>query len=237
MRITTIIAAGVLAATALPVLAATGITIQPLRDGDAGAVNACTGTAGGLTDRPCLDGRFIGTDFGTTTNLAVALSIANSTGPEQWARFSDAGGLREISVTNAVNNIWTFTPTTGFEVRVVGFEHRSRNFTGPQIPTYSLVDLGTSATLWNLTSPSLTLGMTAVNVDSAWSAAGLRFTWSNQGVGSLGLRNMMLEIREAAAPPPPPIGGVPEPACWAMLIAGFGLVGAASRRRRATVAA
>ena len=31
--------------------------------------------------------------------------------------------------------------------------------------------------------------------------------------------------------------GVPEPASWAMLIAGFGLVGAAARRRRAAVAA
>jgi hypothetical protein len=30
----------------------------------------------------------------------------------------------------------------------------------------------------------------------------------------------------------PPVPGVPEPASWAMLIAGFGLVGAASRRRR-----
>ena len=32
-------------------------------------------------------------------------------------------------------------------------------------------------------------------------------------------------------------GSVPEPASWAMLIAGFGLVGAAARRRRAAVAA
>jgi hypothetical protein len=30
---------------------------------------------------------------------------------------------------------------------------------------------------------------------------------------------------------------VPEPASWAMLIAGFGLVGAAARRRRTVVAA
>lgn len=30
----------------------------------------------------------------------------------------------------------------------------------------------------------------------------------------------------------PPTGGVPEPASWAMLIAGFGLVGASQRRRR-----
>ncbi len=34
----------------------------------------------------------------------------------------------------------------------------------------------------------------------------------------------------------PPTGGVPEPATWAMLIAGFGLVGSAMRRRRSTVA-
>ena len=32
------------------------------------------------------------------------------------------------------------------------------------------------------------------------------------------------------------IGGVPEPTSWAMLITGFGVVGAAARRRRAVVA-
>jgi hypothetical protein len=31
---------------------------------------------------------------------------------------------------------------------------------------------------------------------------------------------------------PPPVGGVPEPASWAMMIGGFGLTGAAMRRRR-----
>ncbi|MBV8972280.1 MAG: PEPxxWA-CTERM sorting domain-containing protein [Sphingomonadaceae bacterium] len=32
-------------------------------------------------------------------------------------------------------------------------------------------------------------------------------------------------------------GGVPEPAAWALFIAGFGMVGALQRRRRETVAA
>lgn len=36
---------------------------------------------------------------------------------------------------------------------------------------------------------------------------------------------------------PPPTSGVPEPAAWAMMISGFGLVGAAARRRRSFVAA
>lgn len=34
-----------------------------------------------------------------------------------------------------------------------------------------------------------------------------------------------------------PAGGVPEPGVWAMLVGGFGLVGAAARRRRVTVTA
>jgi hypothetical protein len=38
------------------------------------------------------------------------------------------------------------------------------------------------------------------------------------------------------APLSPEGGAVPEPASWAMLIAGFGLVGASARRRRALAA-
>jgi hypothetical protein len=40
----------------------------------------------------------------------------------------------------------------------------------------------------------------------------------------------------AAAEALDPNGGVPEPATWAMLLAGFGLVGVSARRRRPTVA-
>ena len=42
--------------------------------------------------------------------------------------------------------------------------------------------------------------------------------------------------RTAAAPPPTPITGVPEPASWALLLAGLGLVGATLRRRRLALA-
>ena len=35
-----------------------------------------------------------------------------------------------------------------------------------------------------------------------------------------------------STPVTPPVGGIPEPATWAMLITGFGLVGAAARRRQ-----
>lgn len=44
----------------------------------------------------------------------------------------------------------------------------------------------------------------------------------------------LVHFTAPAAPPPapPPVSGVPEPAAWAMLLAGFGFVGTALRRRR-----
>jgi len=43
-------------------------------------------------------------------------------------------------------------------------------------------------------------------------------------------------IEEVVLPPTPGPGGIPEPATWAMLILGFGLVGGAMRRRRGVAA-
>lgn len=45
-------------------------------------------------------------------------------------------------------------------------------------------------------------------------------------------------LSETMVPPPGPgPGGVPEPATWAMLLSGFGLVGVMARRRKASVTA
>ncbi|WP_426167566.1 PEPxxWA-CTERM sorting domain-containing protein [Sandarakinorhabdus sp. DWP1-3-1] len=66
-------------------------------------------------------------------------------------------------------------------------------------------------------------GVFALNqfTDVATTAGALTFTSSSDVIFSGGLAG----------------AAVPEPASWAMLIAGFGLVGAAMRRRRTTVAA
>jgi PEP-CTERM motif len=52
----------------------------------------------------------------------------------------------------------------------------------------------------------------------------------NAGIDYFGIDGISFNVAPA---PPPPVGGVPEPASWALLIAGFGLTGAAVRRRRA----
>ncbi|MFN9926453.1 MAG: PEPxxWA-CTERM sorting domain-containing protein [Phenylobacterium sp.] len=54
--------------------------------------------------------------------------------------------------------------------------------------------------------------------------------------GEIGRRISALNL--APPPPPPPVGGIPEPTTWALMIGGFGAVGAMLRRRRyATTAA
>lgn len=57
-------------------------------------------------------------------------------------------------------------------------------------------------------------------------------TTSNNGVAG----QLVFQVRNGGVVVPP-VDGVPEPATWALMIIGFGLVGVASRRRTATVAA
>jgi hypothetical protein len=56
------------------------------------------------------------------------------------------------------------------------------------------------------------------------SFTGLRLQWGPSGYNA-GIDNLSFDVVDAVAP------GVPEPATWAMMIAGFGLIGAAMRRK------
>lgn len=49
------------------------------------------------------------------------------------------------------------------------------------------------------------------------------------GAGLIQWNNLAIDVN---GPVGPPVGGVPEPASWAMMIGGFGLVGTTLRRRR-----
>jgi hypothetical protein len=185
-----------------------------------------------VTNKLCANGNPIGRDFGTTTNFTASLAVESG---GLWLQFARDDGFDEFTMCNGVTHFYSFTPDAGFEIRMLGFDERRRSATGGLAPTYDLTDLSTGTSIWSRAIGSFS-GSRAVDVSSNWSAGGLLFAFSNEGSGSLGVRNLSFEIRAVAAPPPPP-GGVPEPASWAMLIAGFGLVGSVSRRRRSSVAA
>jgi hypothetical protein len=61
-------------------------------------------------------------------------------------------------------------------------------------------------------------------------------TLSDFSVRYQGIDSRQLDISGGSASGVPGIPGVPEPATWAMMIGGFGLIGAVARRRRTTIA-
>ena len=70
--------------------------------------------------------------------------------------------------------------------------------------------------------------LTGSRVNGAFLDGGPNALAQNSNIGIAG--RYMFNVRGGSVTPPP--AGVPEPATWAMLIGGFGLAGAAARRRR-----
>ncbi|WP_310473736.1 PEPxxWA-CTERM sorting domain-containing protein [Sandarakinorhabdus sp.] len=227
-----------LAATAGQALAATSsILITPrLSPTDPLATPACTGTDRGNVDRLCTaTGDRIGYDFGSTAQLAVRHSVDGPTfhGVGFQAAFLFGTYLPaffENSPLSVLGTI-TFTPMAGFETRVIGFDSRRGNASFAQ-GDYNLFDAN-NQNIWSASSPgNLPLAeFASFAVNSGWTAQSLRFTYGDPlSQNPVGISNFALEVRPIAT------GAIPEPASWAMLIAGFGLVGGMSRRQRSVAA-
>ena len=69
----------------------------------------------------------------------------------------------------------------------------------------------------------------ALAINSAYFADGIILRWGPNGY-DVGLDNIRFDVRAIDSG-----SAVPEPATWAMMIAGFGLAGAGLRRRRASL--
>jgi len=113
------------------------------------------------------------------------------------------------------------------------------DFSSGEIDNIYVSDNGVLTLLGSLDGSNDTYSFTTFNLTSNFFddiAAGLQ-VWvdidSANGGWQLTLAKSTLAIDGAVLPPPDP--GVPEPATWAMMLGGFGLVGSAMRRRQSRV--
>ena len=206
------------AATGLPVAdGGTGVT-QALTN--MGSVNRTAG-AGTLTSqvtRAWVDDLVIGFVL-SRTGTTVTYSMVNGT-------------------VGQPDDVWSFTAASVADINALQIRIRSA---GSNIVSLSnaVLTQGTTTTSLGCTAP----GTCGTGLTGAFSAAAgdthislfdringdfsLSGNWTFDLVGGRAGNNAQIKLLSV-----PATGAVPEPSSWAMLIAGFGLIGATLRRRR-----
>jgi hypothetical protein len=169
---------------------------------------------------------------GFTPNVTVAYGAA---GEDPNLYTTGYGDLTNIYFNDADNDTTltaTFTAGAGYLVDLYGFDMASYVNAGLTIQGLKVFD-GANAVLFSQ-GPTAISGATHNSFAFATPlrAAELRLEVDLTGLGGvsddIGLDNV--RFGQAAAPS---VGGVPEPASWALMIAGFGMAGAFLRRRPA----
>jgi hypothetical protein len=124
----------------------------------------------------------------------------------------------------------SFDTTVG-QIYTVAFVY-SRNAAGA--PNPATADVSAGGNVFHVTAPNDT-GLFGTGGHMLWQAGGFSFVGTGHDTIQLqatvpGNGGVFFDDVSVS-------GGVPEPATWALMIGGFGLMGAALRRRRAMVAA
>ena len=154
-------------------------------------------------------------------------------------QFLDLTGIvgRSAGVlSNAVNTLTGYDYRVSFDVGAVfyngsfGAATVDLQINGALVGSYTVQPPSNNSLNWQNVSYGFAGTGAPVRIGLYASAS---LASSDLGVG---LDNVVLTETLTPPPPPPPAPGVPEPASWAMLIAGLGLSGAALRRRRAGLA-
>jgi hypothetical protein len=178
----------------------------------------------------CGNGSAILGNFGSTANVAVSYTTRATRGNgtifgnnlSYWsnsysnsdAAYNANGVAGEVVLTLAAPGTLTL---------------RSVDFGGwpntPRTMQYAVYSLNFASTFVDSSLVTNPAALTTVNFNVA-STTGLRFQFGPDAFNG-GIQNVVFEYT------PNGTGVIPEPASWAMLIAGFGLVGASARRRRA----
>lgn len=160
-------------------------------------------------------------------------TIANGPTDEQHFHEIDSTAFPGFVVSNGTGVLYNDRDTTIVMTQVGGGRFTLGNFdassTGASNGTVASL-LSVSAFVNNILTTSLNFAISDSGFLS-YNGAGLgsfdRLEFTANGQGGFQLDNVSLS---------PATGAVPEASTWAMLIAGFGLVGAAKRRRRLVAA-
>ena len=179
---------------------------------------ATTSTADGATVNASTTGTWLTADAGT-----IGLS---------WGWESDTSTTTILETNRNLPN-WTYT--------FVATDNGTFNLSGTVVATGTSVfglqpiylggDFGFGTIGGTISNPNGTSSVSVTLVD------GLQYTFSVYNFGNLSADTTTGLISQATADLQWSItyNGVPEPMTWAMMIGGFGAVGAAQRRRRASV--
>lgn len=178
----------------------------------------------------CIDYSFIDQTVGDTANVDVSHRTTHGTGnattSENALRFwsGNYSGSAAAWANTTIGEIRLTTLSAGTvtldSVDFGGYLNAVRDI------DYRVYDFS-----WNLlTSGTVATAPTSLTTISFGqsSADGLIFQFGPDGYNG-GIQNLTFSFESGIAP-------VPEPASWAMLIAGFGLTGTVMRRRRAILA-
>ncbi len=222
------VAAGFLLLAPAPAMAISTLTF----DG-----NICDASGVGA----CSNGNQIGASHGSTAQLAISYRSINTTTnavatPHLNFWSTGYGNLSRVvyggsNPTNFRSEI-LFAPASGFEVRLIDFAAGCYlNRASCRTMRYTVDSFGGTAIAAGTGIGTLHPASVNIAINSGWFADGIKLTWGPDGY-DVGLDNIRFDVRPVASG-----GVVPEPASWAMLIAGFGLTGAVSRRRRRSVVA
>ena len=170
-----------------------------------------------------MDGTFAASIVGIssdTPSIGLGSVLTNTVGTIVGSTTGDLNG--------AAGSFLTVSPFTATDGAAYSFTSAIGNFTG------TLSDVLSAGPVSNRVLSAYALGtFTPAGTFSSFAAgpASLTFSFTQNNA------NGAISGGFTMSTPPVPAPGVPEPAAWAMLIAGFGLTGAAMRRRRIAVAA
>ena len=182
---------------------------------------ACATFDGGPTTTLCTGSfDYIGADYGSTSQLGVTYDASGSQTSLQ-SRVLEGDGAAEVfsEAANDPSRIF-FTPTSGNEVSFRSFDWIKGSATSSQHFAFRVLD-DQGATLFSAGN-----GAGDYIVNTAYYTGALTFEFTNGGQGRVAVDDIALDVRAIGA------GAVPEPASWALLIVGFGGIGAGMRRKQ-----